>query len=120
MPNHILPDVFLHVKDMVDIQTKKRDDTGIRGGRGGRGGGKRGSGSNKGGSERQGGDKTLVCTSYNDFFTGSGCAYEYNNQRKCNYEHYCSKCFAAAGNKVGHKARFCTAAAPATVTTTSG
>ena len=116
MPNHILPDVFLHVKDMVDTQTKKKD-TNARGG-GGRGGG-RGRGNKERGQDRSGSDsKPLVCTTYNDFFTGSGCAYEYNNQRKCNYEHYCSKCFASTGNKVAHKARFCGDASVAT--TTSG
>ena len=123
MPNHILPDVFLHVKDMVDIQGRKREDVG--GGRG-RGRGKKVPGQVRSSSDRpggaQGGEKTLVCTSYNDFFTGSGCAYEYTNQRKCNYEHYCSKCFTATGTKIGHKARFCTGSgvAPATSTPTSG
>ena len=114
LPNHILPDVFLHVKDMVDTQTKKKDVS-TRGG-GGRGGG-RGKGNKERGLERPGSDgKPMVCTTYNDFFTGSGCAYEFNNQRKCNYEHYCSKCFASTGNKVAHKARFCGDAAVATST----
>ena len=66
MPNHILPDVFLHVKDMVDIQARKRDDTNPRGGRGR---GKKVGGQSRSTSDRpagaQGGDKTLVCTSYN-------------------------------------------------------
>ena len=120
MPNHILPDVFLHVKDMVDIQTRKKDST-TRGGGGGAG---RGAGRGRGGSNRErnseravGDSKPLVCTTYNDFFTGSGCAYEYNNQRKCNYEYYCSKCFASTGNKVTHKARFCGEAASVAVST---
>ena len=119
MPNHILPDVFLHVKDMVDMQTRKKD-TNARGGGGGAGrGAGRGRGANRERtSERAGGDsKPLVCTTYNDFFTGSGCSYEYNNQRKCNYEHYCSKCFASTGNKVTHKARFCGEAASVAVST---
>ena len=125
MPNHILPDVFLHVKDMIDTQTRKKDDGNARGGGGGRA--KRGGGGQgKGSSDEQGGSKVsvtpLVCTSYNDFFTGSGCAYEFNNQRKCTYEHYCSKCFAADGTKVAHKGRFCGVAAAATSApvTTSG
>ena len=42
LPNHILPDVFLHVKDMVDIQTRKKD-TNPRGG-GGAGGADDGAG----------------------------------------------------------------------------
>ena len=122
MPNHILPDVFLHVKDMIDTQTRKKDDGNACGGRAKRGGGGQGRGS----SDKQGGSKVsvtpLVCTSYNDFFTGSGCAYEFNNQRKCTYEHYCSKCFAADGTKVVHKGRFCGVAAAATSApvTTSG
>ena len=121
MPNHILPDVFLHVKDMVDIQTKK--NTSSRGGGGGAGrGAGRGRGSNREkNQERAGGDsKPLVCTTYNDFFSGSGCAYEFNNQRKCNYEHYCSKCFASTGNKIAHKARFCGEAASSVAVSTSG
>ena len=123
MPNHILPDVFLHVKDMVDTQTRKKDDSNTRGGgRGKRGGG----GQSRSSSDKQGSskvsDKPLVCTSYNDFFSGSGCAYEFNNQRKCTYEHYCSKCFAADGTKIAHKGRFCGGAAATTSTpvTTSG
>ena len=121
MPQNILPDVFLHVKDMVDMQNKKKD-TAARGGRGGGGGGKGrgGAGAGKDRSEK-GGNERLVCTSYNDFFTGSGCAYEYNNQRKCNYEHFCSKCFTSTGTKATHKARFCTeAASTVAVPTTSG
>ena len=124
MPNHILPDVFLHVKDMVDTQAKKKDDSNPRsGGRGRKGAG----GQSRSSSDRQGGskvgDKPLVCTSYNDFFTGPGCVYEYNNQRKCTYDHYCTKCFAATGSKANHKGRFCTgsgaASAAATPVTTS-
>ena len=119
LPNHILPDVFLHVKDMVDIQTRKKD-TNPRGGggAGGRGGGRGRGSSREKNTERAGSDgKPLVCTTYNDFFTGSGCAYEFNTQRKCNYEHFCSKCFASNGNKVTHKARFCGEATNVVVTT---
>ena len=125
LPQNILPDVFLHVKDMVDMQNRKKDTTMGRGGRGGGGNGNNGRGrggaGKERGSEKGGNEKTLVCTTYNDFFTGSGCAYEYNNQRKCNYEHFCSKCFTNTGNKANHKARFCTeAASTVAVPTTSG
>ena len=113
MPNHILPDVFLHVKDMVDMQTKRKDAPRGKGGSRGKGSGKE-----RNSSDRPSGDKTLVCSTYNDFFTGTGCAYEHNQNRTCGYEHYCSKCFSSSGSKVAHKARFCTVAA--TVTTTSG
>ena len=121
LPQNILPDVFLHVKDMVDMQNRKKDTMG-RGGRGGTSRGRGGTGGNKErASEKGGNEKPMVCTSYNDFFTGSGCAYEYNNQRKCNYEHFCSKCFSNTGNKITHKARFCTDSSSATVVpTTSG
>ena len=118
MPNNILPDVFLHVKDMVDMQSRKNNATR---GRGGAAKG-RGSGKERSGSDRPAGDKPMVCSTYNDFFTGSGCAYEHNNQRKCSYEHYCSKCFSNSGSKVVHKARFCTVVASSgtPVPTTSG
>ena len=110
LPNNILPDVFLHVNDMCDMQNKRKDNPRGKGGaRGGRTGGKE-----RSASDRPAGDK-LVCTSYNDFYTGNGCAYEYNNNRKCSYEHYCSKCFSSTGNKVAHKGRFCT-----TVPTSNG
>ena len=108
---------------MISSKGRKREDVG--GGRG-RGRGKKVPGQVRSSSDRpggaQGGEKTLVCTSYNDFFTGSGCAYEYTNQRKCNYEHYCSKCFTATGTKIGHKARLRTGSglAPTTSTPTSG
>lgn len=123
MPNHILPDVFLHVKDMVDMQTKKKDDGNLRGG----GRGKKGAGGQPRSTSDKGvkvGEKPLVCSSYNDFFTGSGCAYEFTNGRKCTYDHYCSKCFAGTGNKIAHKGRFCSgtgsATAASTPVTTSG
>ena len=120
LPTHVLPDVFLHARDLVDVQSKKRQDKGegTRGrgrGRGGRGAGNPGKQATRSGSE---GEKQ-VCSSYNDFYTGNGCAYEHNNNRRCSYEHHCSKCFAANGTKEGHKARFCTGT-PTTPTTTSG
>ena len=120
MPNHILPDVFLHVKDMVDVQTRKKEGVTLRGRGGGRG--KKNAGQERSFSDsKSGGEKPMVCTSYNDFFTGSGCAYEFNNNKKCSYEHYCSKCFAANGSKIAHKGRFCQGSGAASaVATTSG
>ena len=118
LPNNILPDVFLHVKDMCEMQAKRKDPTrGKGGGRGGRTGGKE-----RSSSVRLAGDKPLVCSTYNDFFTGTGCAYELNNTRKCSYEHFCSKCYASSGAKVAHKARFCTISSSVAVpvVTTSG
>ena len=120
LPTHVLPDVFLHARDLVDVQSKKRQEKdGIRGRGRGRGGGGRGSSGKQTRSGSEGAGEKLVCTSYNDFYTGNGCAYEYNNNRKCSYEHYCGKCFAAHGSKEGHKGRFCTGTSP-TPTTTSG
>ena len=118
LPAHVLPDVFLHARDLVDNQTKKRvEKGGERGrGRGAKGGAGRGTGraNPRSGSEGE----RLVCTSYNDFYTGNGCAYEYNNgNKKCTYEHFCNKCFAANGTKEAHKGRFCSGTPP---TTTSG
>ena len=113
LPAHVLPDVFLHARDSVDNQIKKKQGGGGGGDRGrGRGKGGRGTGrpNTRSGSE---GEK-LVCTSYNDFYTGNGCAYEYSNNKKCSYEHYCSKCFAANGTKEAHKGRFCNGATPST------
>ena len=117
LPNNVLPDVFLHVKDMVDMQAKKKEPRGTRGGNKGRG-----SGQEKSSSDRQVRDKPMVCSTYNDFYTGSGCAYEFNNDRKCNYEHFCSTCFTSNGNKVLHKSRFCTgvSSGATAVVTTSG
>ena len=117
MPNHIWPDVFLHVKDMVDTQAKKKDDNNVRGGKG-----KKGAGAQPRNSSDKGvkaGEKPLVCSTYNDFFTGNGCAYEFTNNRKCTYEHHCTKCYAATGNKIAHKARFCTGTASGTASRTA-
>ena len=120
LPNHVLPDVFLHARDLVDVQSKRKQDKGD-GSRGrGRGRGGRGSISGSKPSTRTGSEsEKLVCTSYNEFYTGNGCAYEYNNNKKCGFEHYCGKCFAANGTKEGHKGRFCNGTSPAP-TTTSG
>ena len=120
LPNHVLPDVFLHARDLVDVQSKRKQEKGE--GSRGRGRGRGGRGSSIGGkqSTRPGSEgEKLVCTSYNDFYTGNGCAYEYSGNKKCGFEHYCSKCFAANGTKEGHKGRFCSGTSEAP-TTTSG
>ena len=62
LPQNILPDVFLHVKDMVDMQTRKKDSVG-RGGRGGAGRGRGGNAGKERASEKGGSDKPMVCTS---------------------------------------------------------
>ena len=104
---------FLYAKDTVEMQQGKggRGSDQPRGGRGaGRGAGGRGP-SGRGGrvSDRSDSNQgvTKVCQSYNGFWTGSGCAYEYNNNRKCGYEHYCSACFEKSGSKETHKSYYC-------------
>ena len=100
------PNTFLYAKDTVENQLGK----GGRGrgtdqtrGRGGRGRGRGGIGRN--GDNFYEGNK--VCQSYNGFYTGNGCAFEYNNNRKCGYEHYCSACYEKTGIKENHKAYYC-------------
>ena len=100
---------FLYAKDTVEMQQKKdnrSNDTpkGKGGARGGKGGGRGGRGGDRSDSVQGG---TKVCQSYNGFWTGSGCAYEHNNNRKCGYEHYCSACFEKSGSKENHKAYYC-------------
>ena len=101
---------FLYAKDAVEMQQPKASRGGgnQQGGRGrGRGGGKGRSDarSDKTDDGRDGSNK--ICQSYNGFWTGSGCAYEYNNNRKCSFEHFCSKCHGNSGKKVNHKACYC-------------
>ena len=74
-----------------------------------RGGGNRGrGGAGRGGARSDSNfEGKKVCQSYNSFWTGSGCAYEYNNNRKCGYEHFCSTCFEKTGHKENHKAYYC-------------
>ena len=104
------PNTFLYAKDTVEMQLGR----GARGSRadqqgGGRGGGNRGrGGAGRGGARSDGYEGRKVCQSYNSFWTGSGCAYEYNNNRKCGYEHFCSACFEKTGVKETHKAYYCT------------
>ena len=106
------PNTFLYAKDTVEMQLG-------RGGRGNRpeqqGGGRGGGGGRGRGGVARGGGRSdgynegkKVCQSYNSFWTGSGCAYEYQNNRRCGYEHFCSTCFEKTGAKESHKAYYCT------------
>ena len=103
------PNTFLYAKDTVEMQLGRRgrgngsDQQG-----GGRGGGARGRGGGARGAGRSDGlEGKKVCQSYNSFWTGSGCAYEYNNNRRCGYEHFCSACFEKTGARESHKAYYC-------------
>ena len=104
------PHTFLYAKDTVDMQLK--GSRGAGGDRGRGAGGDRGRGRGRGGrgrgdrSDNQEGNK--VCQSYNGFYTGNGCAFEFNYNRKCGYDHYCSNCFERTGAKENHKAYYCT------------
>ena len=102
------PHTFLYAKDTVEMQQSSRGGRGGGQQRGrGRGrGGRGGIGSNSRYDDTQEGNK--VCQSYNGFWTGTGCAYEYNNNRKCGCEHYCSTCYSKSGKKETHKANYCT------------
>ena len=111
------PHTFLYAKDTVEQQNRNNfRGAGLEGSRGGgrgkvRGGGR--GGRNTGGSERSD-DKegeAKVCQSYNGFWTGNGCAYEFNNNRKCAYEHFCNICFEKSNVKEKHKAYYCPNAA---------
>ena len=100
---------FLYAKDTVEMQQRKESRgsdsaRGKGGSRGAKGGGRGGRGGDRSDSNLGG---VKVCESYNVFRTGTGCAYEYNNQRKCGYEHFCSVCFEKSGSKEGHKAYYC-------------
>ena len=104
------PNTFLYAKDTVEMQMGKGgrgnrgDQQAARGVGGGRGRGGRGGGGGRSDSNYEG---KKVCQSYNSFWTGTGCAYEYNNNRKCGYEHFCSTCFEKNGSKENHKAYYC-------------
>ena len=101
------PHTFLYAKDTVEMQQGKN----IRGGgqQRGRGRGRGGRGRGVGNAERPDDslDGSRVCQSYNGFWTGSGCAFEYSSNRKCSYEHYCSTCYNTSGKKETHKAVYC-------------
>ena len=111
------PHTFLYAKDTVEQQARNSRVGGGVGqprGRGkGRGGG---AGRGRGGSGSDRSDEGIkVCQSYNGFWTGNGCAYEFSSNRKCSYEHFCSNCFEKTGAKEKHKAYYCTS--PATTNT---
>ena len=105
------PHTFLYAKDTVEMQLGKSARGGggqaQRGGGRGRGQVNKGRFSSRSDRPDDNQDSTKVCQLYNGFFTGSGCAYEYNNQRKCNYEHYCSSCHSKTGKKESHKSCYC-------------
>ena len=65
-------------------------------------------------SEKSGNEKPMVCTTISSLVL----AMCMNNQRKCNYAHYCSQCFNATGNKFTHK--LLTLYRPAADTKTNG
>ena len=104
------PNTFLYAKDTVEMQLgrggrgNRGDQQVVRGGGGGRGRGGAGRGGGRSDSIFEG---KKVCQTYNSFWTGSGCGYEYHNNRKCGYEHFCSTCFEKSGNKENHKAYYC-------------
>ena len=94
LPVSIMADTFLHAKDTVAMKAKKglfqvEVDP-------------------KKKKKKSEADKGKVCTTYNTFRTGDGCAFEFNNsESKCVYEHFCKKCFAKTGKKEAHKALNC-------------
>ena len=115
------PHTFLYAKDTVEQQNRSnfRGGAGLDGGRGGGRGKVRGGG--RGGRSAPGSERSddkegevRVCQSYNGFWTGNGCAYEFNNNRKCGYDHYCNICFEKSNVKEKHKAYFCPHAASST------
>ena len=104
------PNTFLYAKDTVEMQMGRRgrgNGSDQQQG-GGRGGGRGRGGAARGGGRSDGFEGKKVCQSYNSFWTGTGCAYEYNNNRKCGYEHFCSSCFEKTGAREPHKDYYCT------------
>ena len=97
LPVSIMADTFLHAKDTVAMKSRKASQTGDIDPRTGK--------SKKKKKPEDG--KGKVCTTYNTFRTGDGCAYELNSDRKCEFEHYCKKCFTKSGKKENHKALNC-------------
>ena len=93
LPAHILPDIFLHAKDTVamkNVKNSKKDPEDPK----------------KKGKKKFEGNK--ACSTYNTFRTGEGCAYEWSNtDKKCEFEHYCKKCFQKTGKKERHKSLNC-------------
>ena len=97
LPVSIMADTFLHAKDTVAMKAKKagdtRSDAGLETGR------KK--------KKKVEDSKSKVCTTYNTFRTGDGCAYEFKGDGKCVFEHFCKKCFTKTGKKEPHKAVNC-------------
>ena len=93
LPAHILPDIFLHAKDMVAMRSVKPPKS-------------KAEDEKKNKKKKSDGDK--ACSTYNTFKTGEGCAYEWSNSdKKCEFDHYCKKCFQKSGKKERHKALSC-------------
>ena len=99
LPASVMADTFLHAKDTVAMKTKKAASIGDLDPKTG-----------KKKKKKSDESKSRVCTTYNSFRTGDGCAYEFNNsESKCVFEHFCKKCFAKSGKKETHKALNCDA-----------
>ena len=97
LPVNIMADTFLHAKDTVIMKAKKAvlpSDIDLK--------------TRKKKKKTSDDGNGKVCTTYNTFRTGDGCAYEFNNsENKCVYEHFCKKCFTKTGKKEAHKALNC-------------
>ena len=100
LPAHILPDIFLHAKDMVAMRTVKNPKS---------------KSEDEKKKLKKKADGTKACSTYNTFKTGEGCAYEWSNSdKKCEFDHYCRKCFQKSGKKERHKALNCEVEADST------
>ena len=92
LPVNIMADTFLHAKDTVAMKEKKKVPA---------------ADPEKKKNKKVEKVKGKACTTYNTFRTGEGCAYEFNSESKCVFEHYCKKCFSKTGKKESHKALNC-------------
>jgi hypothetical protein len=114
------PHTFLYAKDTVEQQIRCNvSGAGVDIGRGGGRG--KGCGGGRGGCSTVGSESSdekegvvKVCQSYNGFCTGTGCAYKFNNNIRCGYEHFCNICFEKSNVKERHKAYYCPHAASPT------
>ena len=102
LPVSIMADTFLHAKDTVAMKSRKVQQ----------GSGEKKEEEKKKNKKKSEDSKSRVCTTFNTFRTGDGCAYEYNSDKKCEFEHFCKKCFAKSGKKESHKALNCDTVAP--------
>ena len=97
LPVSIMADTFLHAKDTVAMKTRKKaqesSDIDPK--------------TDRKKKKKVEDGKVKVCTTYNTFRTGDGCAFEFNSDSKCVFEHYCKKCFTKTGKKEPHKALNC-------------